>query len=206
MKIGIVIYSNDSETVWNAFRFGNYASKEGDAAQAFLIGKGVESESLDTDTFNVTEQMSSFVESGGTISACETCLTIHHLGGLELCPISTLGDLHVLIKESDKIVTFYNSTVLYTSRRSSSLNGGISGWCLSWCGPAAAAPYGGPCHFSLSEWRSCVANRMRVNSNTDHLSILPDEGVVECTGIIIIERGRSSRRETLRTEIGALGF
>jgi len=23
MKIGIVIHSNDSETVWNAFRFGN---------------------------------------------------------------------------------------------------------------------------------------------------------------------------------------
>lgn len=25
MKLGIVIYSNDSETVWNAFRFGNFA-------------------------------------------------------------------------------------------------------------------------------------------------------------------------------------
>jgi sulfur relay (sulfurtransferase) complex TusBCD TusD component (DsrE family) len=75
------------------------------AAQAFLIGKGVESESLDTDAFNVTEQMSSFVESGGMIAACETCVTTHHLGGPELCPISTLGDLHALIKESDKIVT-----------------------------------------------------------------------------------------------------
>ncbi|MEA2075598.1 MAG: hypothetical protein U9O85_07700 [Euryarchaeota archaeon] len=25
MKIGIVTYSDDSETVWNAFRFGNFA-------------------------------------------------------------------------------------------------------------------------------------------------------------------------------------
>ena len=106
MRIGTVIYSNDPETVWDTFRFGNYALKEGDAAQVFLIGKGVESKSLDTDAFNVTEQMSSFVESGGTIAACETCLTIHHLRGSELCPISTLGDLQALIKESDKIVTF----------------------------------------------------------------------------------------------------
>ena len=106
MKIGIVIYSNDPETVWNAFRFGDYAVKEGEAVQVFLIGKGVESESLDTGTFKITEQKRSFVEGGGTIAACESCLTIHHLGGSELCPISTLADLHVLVKESDKIITF----------------------------------------------------------------------------------------------------
>jgi uncharacterized protein involved in oxidation of intracellular sulfur len=106
MKIGIVIYSNDPETVWNAFRFGNYAVKEGDSVATFLIGKGVESETLDADAFDITEQMRSFIEGGGTISACETCLTIHNLGGSELCPISTLADLHALVKESDKIVTF----------------------------------------------------------------------------------------------------
>jgi uncharacterized protein involved in oxidation of intracellular sulfur len=74
--------------------------------QVFLIGKGVESESLDTEAFNVTGQMRSLVESGGTIAACETCLTIHHLGGSELCPVSTLADLHALVKESDKIMAF----------------------------------------------------------------------------------------------------
>ncbi|MGB8311012.1 MAG: hypothetical protein WCE81_03995 [Halobacteriota archaeon] len=45
-----------------------------------------------------------------------------------------------------------------------------------------------------------------VNGNTYHLSILLDGGVLECTGIIIIERGRSPRRTTLRKEIGELGF
>ncbi|HYA87665.1 MAG TPA: sulfur reduction protein DsrE [Nitrospirota bacterium] len=83
MKVGIVIYSNDPETVWNAFRFGNYAVKEGETVQVFLIGKGVESESLDTWAFKITGQMRSFVEGGGAIAACETCLTIHHLGGSE---------------------------------------------------------------------------------------------------------------------------
>ena len=74
--------------------------------QVFLIGKGVESEALDTGAFKITEQMHSFVEGGGAIAACETCLTIHHLGGSELCPISTLGDLHAPVKESEKIITF----------------------------------------------------------------------------------------------------
>ena len=82
MKIGIIIYSNDAETVWNAFRFGNYAVKEGDNVAAFLIAKGVESETLDTDAFKITEQMHSLIEGGGTISACETCLAIHHFGRL----------------------------------------------------------------------------------------------------------------------------
>jgi sulfur relay (sulfurtransferase) complex TusBCD TusD component (DsrE family) len=106
VKLGIIIYSNDAETVWNAFRFGNYAVNEGDSVATFLIGKGVEIETIDTDKFNVTEQMRSFIKGGGTISACETCLKIHHLGGSELCPISTLADLHEIVKESDKIVTF----------------------------------------------------------------------------------------------------
>jgi len=54
VKVGIVIYSNDPETVWNAFRFGNYAVKEGETVQVFLIGKGVESESLDTGAFKTS--------------------------------------------------------------------------------------------------------------------------------------------------------
>lgn len=106
MKIGIVIYSGDPETVWNAFRFGNYAIREGETVQTFLLGKGVQSESLDTEAFKITEQMRSFVNGGGAIAACETCLKIHHLGGSELCPISTLADLHAIVKESDKIITF----------------------------------------------------------------------------------------------------
>ena len=70
MKIGIVIYSNDAETVWNAFRYGNYALGEGDEVKAFLLAKGVECESIDTDEFKVTEQMRTFVDNGGS----NTCL------------------------------------------------------------------------------------------------------------------------------------
>ena len=106
MKLGIIIYSKDPESVWNAFRLGNYHIKEGDQVKAFISGKGVESESIDTEAFNVTEQMRSFVAGGGAIFACGTCLKIRQSAGSETCPLSTLADLYKIVKESDKIVTF----------------------------------------------------------------------------------------------------
>jgi uncharacterized protein involved in oxidation of intracellular sulfur len=106
MKLGLVIYSNDSETVWNAFRFGNFALSQKEEVNVFLLGKGVESESLDTDKFKVTEQMKNFVGNGGKIFACGSCLKIRNSEGSEICPLSTMKDLYRIIKESEKIVTF----------------------------------------------------------------------------------------------------
>jgi sulfur relay (sulfurtransferase) complex TusBCD TusD component (DsrE family) len=106
MKIGIIIYSNDSETVWNAFRFGNFTLNQGDQVRVFLLGKGVESESLDTDKFKVTEQMRTFVNNSGKTFACGGCLKIRQSEGSEICPLSTMKDMYEIIKGSDKIVTF----------------------------------------------------------------------------------------------------
>ena len=106
MKLGIVVYSHDSETVWNAFRFGNFALGQGDGVKAFLLAKGVECESLDTEQFKVTEQMRAFLDNGGQLLACGTCLKIRQSEGSELCPLSTMKDLYELVKESDRIVTF----------------------------------------------------------------------------------------------------
>ena len=106
MKLGIVIYSNDPETVWNAFRFGVFAHKQGDTVSAFLLGKGVEAESLDSEKFDVIGQIRQFSETGGTILACGTCLKIRQSKGTDICPISTMQDLHALIRDSDKVVTF----------------------------------------------------------------------------------------------------
>jgi len=106
VKIGVVISSDDSETVWNAFRFGNFALAMGDEVKAFLMGKGVDVESLDADKFNVTEQVQVFVSSGGKIFACGTCLEIHQLEPSEIYTVSKLKDIHEIVKESDKIITF----------------------------------------------------------------------------------------------------
>ena len=106
MKLGIVIYSNDAETVWNAFRFANFSLKEGDNVKVFLLAKGVEYESLDSEKFNIKEQSKSFLEKNGRIFACGTCLKSRESEGSETCPMSTMKDLYELVKESDKVISF----------------------------------------------------------------------------------------------------
>ena len=106
MKLGIVIYSNDGETVWNALRFAIFSIKEGDNVKVFLLAKGVEYGSLDSEKFKIKELAKSFVEQKGQIFACGTCLKSRDLEGSDLCPISTLKDLYELVKESDKVLSF----------------------------------------------------------------------------------------------------
>ena len=106
MKTGIVIYSTDAETVWNGFRFGVFSLKQGDSVKTFLMAKGVECEKLNTEQFNITEQMQAFVDNGGKIFACGTCLKIRNSQGTQLCPLSTMKDLYDIVNESDKVVTF----------------------------------------------------------------------------------------------------
>ena len=106
MKLGIVIYSTDAETVWNAFRLGMFALKAGDSVKVFLLASGVDSDKLDTGKFKVTEQMQGLVDAGGEILACGTCLKIRGKEGTEMCPLSTMADLYQLVRDSDKVVTF----------------------------------------------------------------------------------------------------
>lgn len=42
MRIAIIVSSNDSETVWNAFRFANTSLANDNRVDMFLLGKGVE--------------------------------------------------------------------------------------------------------------------------------------------------------------------
>jgi len=105
MKLGIVIYSDEAENVWNAFRLGVFALKQGDSVKTFLLAKGVECESLDTPKFKVTEQMKAYVDAGGEILACGSCLKIRNSEGSEMCPLSTMQDLYDLINDSDKVIS-----------------------------------------------------------------------------------------------------
>ena len=106
MKLGMVIYSNDGESVWNAFRLGVFSLKQGDAVSVFLLGKGVESQELDSEKFKVTEMMDQFVAAGGEILACGTCLQLRHTENTGVCSISTMADLYRLVQDNDKILTF----------------------------------------------------------------------------------------------------
>jgi uncharacterized protein involved in oxidation of intracellular sulfur len=106
MKLGLIIYASDAETVWNAFRLGVFALKQGDVVRAFLLARGVECESLHSEQFPVKTQMQAFVDAGGKILACGTCLKLRHQEGTELCPLSTMQDLYELIRDSDRVISF----------------------------------------------------------------------------------------------------
>jgi uncharacterized protein involved in oxidation of intracellular sulfur len=106
MKLGMVIYSSDAETAWNAFRLGVFALQKGDSVKTFLLGKGVECEQLDTEQFKVSEQMNAFVDAGGEIFACGTCLKLRHSEGSVLCPLSTMQDLYNIVHDADRVLTF----------------------------------------------------------------------------------------------------
>jgi uncharacterized protein involved in oxidation of intracellular sulfur len=106
VKIGIVISSNDAETCWNAIRYANFALGQKDEVKIFFMGKGVEYQKIGTDKFNTVEQVEKFMQSGGKIYACGSCIKSREQEGSEMCPISTMKDMYDIVKESDKVVSF----------------------------------------------------------------------------------------------------
>ena len=106
MKLGIVIYSDHPETVWNAFRLANFSLNKKDQVKVFLMAQGVESESLGNEQFDILDQMNKFLDANGILLACGTCIEIRKKDSTELCPMSNMGDLYNLIKESDKLISF----------------------------------------------------------------------------------------------------
>lgn len=106
MKLGLVLYSNDPETLWNALRLGVYSLNQQDSVEIFLFGKGVEMLQVTQEKFNISEQASLFLERGGKILACGTCLKLREHQQENSCEISTLKDLYNLITTADKVLTF----------------------------------------------------------------------------------------------------
>ena len=105
MKLGIVIYSDNAETVFNGFRLANFSLKKKDEVKVFLLAKGVEAEELSNEQFNIKDQMESFITNNGEMYACGTCLKIRNSEGTELCPMSTMADLYDIIDQSDKVIS-----------------------------------------------------------------------------------------------------
>ena len=106
MKIGIIISTNEPETVWNAFRFAVTAQRKKHIVKVFLLGKGVESDGLQDSRFDIKHQWDSFLSHDGEILACGTCLKLRGKGETATCSISTMDELLQLVEESDKVVSF----------------------------------------------------------------------------------------------------
>ncbi len=111
MKCLVIIYSNDAETVWNAFRLANTALGYDDEVTVFLLGKGVECVTLQSIKYNIPEQMSLFVEYGGKLIGCGLCCEnredeMPFLKDDLQCEMGSMQNLYALTKEADKVLTF----------------------------------------------------------------------------------------------------
>jgi len=107
MKIGIIIETKEYEKAWNAFRFAATAIMLGHETKVFLMGEAVECEGLTHEKYNVDEQLRNYVNAGGEILACGTCIKSRHLeNDMEVCPISTMVDCVNVVVWADKTVTW----------------------------------------------------------------------------------------------------
>ena len=106
MKIGIILNTNDPENVWNAFRFGVTSLTNEHGVRVFLLGRGVEIEEIRSEEFDVAKQVQRFLDAGGEILACGTCLKLRKKRVLKICPISTMQNLLEIVESSDKVITF----------------------------------------------------------------------------------------------------
>ena len=107
MKLGMILQTNKDEHIWNVLRLGITALKDGDEVTIFLLSEGVELETVsDTDNFDISAKIKEFKDLKGEILACGTCLKLRDKQESAVCPISTMSDLHKMIKESDKVLVF----------------------------------------------------------------------------------------------------
>ncbi|MCL5282988.1 MAG: DsrE family protein [Planctomycetes bacterium] len=106
MKLGIVITQINPESVFNALRLALYSLQQGDEVRIFLSGQGVEIDRIADPKFDVKGQARKVLNAGGRFLACGTCLKLRQSEGSEICPLSTLKDLHEIVRDSDKVLTF----------------------------------------------------------------------------------------------------
>jgi len=105
-SIGMVIYSQDVETVWNALRLANFAVNAGDTVEIFLLGKGVVVDSLAKTNEDIKTQTKIFLDSGGVIQGCGTCLRSRNNLNPQVCTLSSMGDLYAIVRKNKILLTF----------------------------------------------------------------------------------------------------
>ena len=106
MKFLLIVNTSEPETVWNALRLGSTALGRAHEVRLFLLGAGVEIESINDERFDVPKRLSYFLEQGGKVSSCGTCLHHRGLDEAEGCPISTMDELVGLSEDADRILAF----------------------------------------------------------------------------------------------------
>lgn len=108
MEIGILISTNDPETLWNAFRFANLCLESDfkNEVTMFLNSKAVAYEEADSKEFNIKELAKTFSLSEGRLLACGKCLGFRGLEENEVCHKGGQKDLYEMMMNSDRFICF----------------------------------------------------------------------------------------------------
>ncbi len=104
--LGIVLYSNDPETLWNALRLAIYSQTKGDSVVVFVLGKAMDVYMNDTSKFNIKSMSIQFLTKGGDIYACASCAKLRNTENVQYCTITSVADLYAIIKRSKQVLTF----------------------------------------------------------------------------------------------------
>lgn len=105
MHLGLIIETSDAERVWNGFRLGITALEADHTVAAFLLGDGVEAPDVETEKFNPHGVMRKYVNEGGDLYACGTCLDSRNMEPDDLRPRSAMTDLLEIVETADETVT-----------------------------------------------------------------------------------------------------
>jgi uncharacterized protein involved in oxidation of intracellular sulfur len=86
--------------------FSQLFKNQGDTVSIFLLGKGVELDNLIKSDNDLKEQSDTFLNGGGTILGCGTCLNSRNNNEPQVCKFSSLKDLYELIRTNKVVLTF----------------------------------------------------------------------------------------------------
>ena len=106
MKFGIIIETNEPEKAWNGVRFGNAALKQGHEVKIFLMGAGVEIESIQHQQYNARNQIEEFIGNKGEVLACGTCMKARNQEETGVCLLSAMNDCIDMVVWADRVITF----------------------------------------------------------------------------------------------------
>jgi len=105
LRLVIILNTNDHETAWNALRLGAAAIDAGHKVSVFLLGSGVEIDSIKDEQFNVGVLLQRFAGTKTSLLGCGTCMQLRRREAGAITK-SSLADLIRIIEDSDKVVTF----------------------------------------------------------------------------------------------------
>lgn len=106
MKLAIILSTTDPEKAYNALRIGVTALSREHDVSLFLLGCGVEIDTIAGDEFNVQGFVKTYTENGGVLFGCESCLSMRKKEGLNVCTIASMTDLLDLVESADQVLCF----------------------------------------------------------------------------------------------------